>query len=112
MCAKACPHEAIRMVDVAEPPEFDVVQIAKNKVGTVGQLKTNRRKKKPKRIATARSLSGFSTWLVSLPVYWSDYSNRPRYCFAATEALSTERTNILIQHLLKMVWITLYEAPA
>ena len=55
MCAKACPHEAIRMVDIADPPpEFDVVEIAKKqKVGTVvaAAEEKPKKKKKPKRIA-------------------------------------------------------------
>lgn len=64
LCAKACPHEAIRMVDIIEPEEeaIDIVQLAadkqgvsrgKDKPGTViaaGEEK-KAKKKKPKRIA-------------------------------------------------------------
>jgi Fe-S-cluster-containing hydrogenase component 2 len=58
LCAKACPHEAIRMVDIIEPEEeVDIVQIAAEKqgkkAGTViaaGEEK-KAKKKKPKRIA-------------------------------------------------------------
>lgn len=56
LCAKACPHEAIRMVDIIEP-EVDVVQLVKEKSGhTPGTVVAEgedkkAKKKKPKRIA-------------------------------------------------------------
>ena len=58
LCAKACPHEAIRMVDVIEP-EIDVVQLVKDKSGDKDRPGTvvaegedkKAKKKKPKRIA-------------------------------------------------------------
>lgn len=58
LCGKACPHEAIRMVDIKnEAPEVDLVQLAKkDKPKTViasGEEDTPKakKKKKPKRIA-------------------------------------------------------------
>jgi len=54
LCAKACPHEAIRMVDVVAPPEPDLVQLARkaDRPGTVvAEGEAKRKKKKPKRIA-------------------------------------------------------------
>jgi Fe-S-cluster-containing hydrogenase component 2 len=56
LCAKACPHEAIRMVDIAEPPdELDIVQLAKRSAENPGTIvaegETKKKRKKPKRIA-------------------------------------------------------------
>ncbi len=58
LCAKACPHEAIRMVDIVEP-EVDVVQLVKEKSGSADKPGTvvaagedvKAKKKKAKRIA-------------------------------------------------------------
>lgn len=56
LCAKACPHEAIRMVETAEPPEeLDLVQLAKKSAKNPGTIvaegETKKKRKKPKRIA-------------------------------------------------------------
>ncbi|MEQ8275431.1 MAG: 4Fe-4S dicluster domain-containing protein [Deltaproteobacteria bacterium] len=56
LCGKACPHEAIRMVDIKdETPEVDLVQLAaKDKPKTViakGEEAAPKKKKKAKRIA-------------------------------------------------------------
>jgi Fe-S-cluster-containing hydrogenase component 2 len=53
LCAKACPHEAIRMVDIKDDAPVDLVQIAAQKQGTQiakGEEKKEK-KKKAKRIA-------------------------------------------------------------
>ncbi len=57
-CAKDCPHEAIRMVDIQRPepePVIDIVEMARgDKPKTVvakGEEKKAKKKKKPKRIA-------------------------------------------------------------
>lgn len=56
LCAKACPHEAIRMVDIIEP-EVDIVQLVKEKSGdkpgtvVAAGEDVKAKKKKAKRIA-------------------------------------------------------------
>jgi Fe-S-cluster-containing hydrogenase component 2 len=56
LCAKACPHEAIRMVDIVEPETEapDLVELARRaqeRPGTVVAADEPKKKKKPKRIA-------------------------------------------------------------